>query len=202
MKRYSVIFDLETGGVKPHHPNIQLAAIAIDDETGAEVSSFERKIQFNEEDADPEALRINHYDRSVWVAEAQPESKVLALFVSWSRPYHSLEMKAKSTGRPFNVGVLVGHNIVAFDFPRLQRAFGSGFLPFSFHTPDTLQRAMFYFREHPELERPANLQLSTLCEYFGVSIEGAHDALADVRMCNALALAIAAAERGARAAGI
>ena len=54
-----VFFDFETGGVLPSHPNIQLAAVAVNDDF-AEMESYETKIQVNESDADPEA------DRAKW----------------------------------------------------------------------------------------------------------------------------------------
>lgn len=193
MTRYAVVCDLETGGTQPHHPNIQIAAIAINQESGVEIDSFERKIQFNETAADPEALKMNHYDRAVWINEAQPSAKVARLFADWSQPYRSIEMKSKA-GKPYYVAKLIGHNIVTFDLPRIRAMFGDSFFPFSYHCPDTLQRALWFFEDHPELERPANLKLGTLCTYFGVPVAGAHEALSDVRMAAALARAIRNAE--------
>ncbi len=40
-----------------------------------------------------------------------------------------------------------------------------------------------------------NLKLGTLCAHFGIPTDGAHGALADVRMCAALVLAFRKAER-------
>ncbi len=141
---YTIYFDTETGGVLPSHPTIQLAAIAVEDGTWNEAAGFERKIKFNEADADPEALKINHYEPEVW---------------------------------------------------RLRWMFAENFFPFSYHVKDTLQRALWFFDEHPELTRPPSLKLSVLCEYFGIVTAGAHDALADVRMSVAIARAFAEAER-------
>jgi DNA polymerase III epsilon subunit-like protein len=47
----------------------------------------------------------------------------------------------------------------------------------------TKQRALWLFDEDKTLTPPANFQLGTLCEYFGVELppENAHDALFDVR---------------------
>lgn len=84
-----------------------------------------------------------------------------------------------------------GTNIARFDIPRLERMIernGKPFFPGMLYWPrDTYMRAIWYFDEHPEMELPANYRLSTLAEYFGMPSEGAHDALADVRMCAALA---------------
>ena len=46
---------------------------------------------------------------------------------------------------------------------------------------DTLQRALWYFQENPEVAQPENHQLSTLAAYFGVEVGKAHDALDDCK---------------------
>lgn len=194
---YCVFADLETGGILPHHPNIQLAAIAIDEGSWAEVAHFEAKIKFDESTADPEALKINHYTREAW-KDAKPSAVVAAEFAKWSEPYRSIEMMSKRTGKPYKAGKLAGHNIVTFDLPRIRAMFDGNFFPFSYHTKDTLQRALWFYDEHPELKRPESLKLSVLCAHFGIAVDGAHDALADVRMSAALARAIARAERNGR----
>src|SRR5580700_11396844 len=66
----TVYFDLETGGVRPEHPIIQIAAVAIDNATWQEVDAIEMKLCFDPSQADPEALRLNHYNTAVWHAEA------------------------------------------------------------------------------------------------------------------------------------
>lgn len=184
--RATIYVDLETGGLQPQHPNIQLAAIAVDDSSGEELGSFERKLKFDESAADPEALRINGYSREAW-KDAVSEGLAAAQFAKWSEPYRCVEMKSARTGNPYSVAKLAGHNIVGFDLIRLRQMFGVNFFPFSYHAKDTLQRALWYFDEHPDVERPASLKLTILCQYFGIACDGAHDALADVRMAAALA---------------
>lgn len=192
---YSLYFDFETGGIEDHHPNIQLAAIAVCDQTGEEASSFEQKIQFDVAKADPKALEINHYSAIAW-AKAEPEDRVCSFFTQWSKPYLSIEMESKrKPGTKYMVGKLAGHNAQTFDLPRLRRMYGAGFFPFAYQVRDTLQRAIWYFDEHPELARPATLKLSVLAEYFGIKSDGAHDALADVRMSAWVARAIRKAEQ-------
>lgn len=183
---FTIYFDLETGGIESRHPNIQLAAIVVDDATLGAVDSFERKIQFDEADADPEALKLNHYSKDEW-ASAKPEGAVVGEFSNFCRPYLSIEMVSKRSGRPYKVGKLAGHNVAAFDLPRLRSMFGESFFPFSYHTKDTLQRAIWYFDEHPELPRPESLKLTALGKYFGLAVDGAHDALTDVRLAAAVA---------------
>jgi len=182
----TIYFDLETGGVEPKHPNIQLAAICIDDATGQEIDKFEKKISFNEADADPEALRINGYTAEAW-KDAVPVGAACAKFTRWSEPHRTIEMISKRTGAPYMVGKLAGYNALTFDLPRLKSMFGASFFPFSYLVRDVLQRAMFWFDEHPEVKNPGSLKLTKVCEHFGIAIEGAHDALVDVRMTAALA---------------
>lgn len=181
-----------------HHVVIQLAAIAINDQTGKEESSFERKVKFNARESDLKALEVNHYDPSVWWKTAKEPATVIAEFCDWAKPYACIEMTSKAKGTKYMVGKLGGHNVVAFDLVRLRGMFSTRFFPFSYHAKDTLQRALWYFDENPQVQRPASLKLGVLCEYFGIAIDGAHDALADVRMSAALARAIAVEERKAR----
>lgn len=182
----TIVFDTETGGVQPQHPTIQLAAVAIDDATGEELGSFERKLRFSESDADPEALKMNHYDPAVWDGVGVQPITAAKQFADWLRPHCCIEMTSKRTGVPYSVAKLAGYNALTFDLPRLREMFGTQFFPCSYHVRDVLQRAMFWFDEHPEAKRPANLKLSTVCEYFGVPVIDAHDALGDVRMTAAL----------------
>ena len=186
---FTVYFDLETGGLQPTHPTIQLAAIAIDD-AGTEKASFEQKIAFAEADADPAALTLNHYDKAAW-ANAVTPAVAAARFALFAKPYSSVEMISKRTGQPYNVAKLAGYNALTFDLPRLKAMFGTSFFfPCSYLVRDVLQRVLFYFDERPDTKPPANFKLSTVAEYFGIAVDGAHDALADARMSAAIAVAI------------
>lgn len=192
---YTIFFDTETGGILPQHPTIQIAAIVIDDATWKEVASFQRKIKFDEAAADPEALKMNCYDPEIWKKEAVSFAVIAPQLSKFSEPYRSVQMMSKRTGAPYNVAKLAGHNALTFDLPRLREIYGASFFPFVYHVKDTLQRALWYFDEHPEVTRPASLKLGVLCEAFEIATDGAHDALADVRMSAALAKAIMEAER-------
>lgn len=190
MPTFTIYFDSETGGVLPKHPTIQLAAIAINDETGEEIGQFECKIRFDEAECDPEALKMNHYTPEAWKDAIAPDLAALK-FAAFAKPFMCIEMVSKKTGNPYRVGKLAGHNALTFDLPRLRQLFGSNFFPFSYHVRDTLQRALWYFDEHLEISRPDNLKLGTLCSFFGIDVtDGAHDALYDVRLSAALARAI------------
>jgi len=174
-----VHFDFETGGVEPHHPSIQLAAVAWD---GAiEVGHFEQKIAFTEADADPAALAMNHYTAAAW-AEAKSPGITASRFAAWLKPYCTVKKKSKA-GNDYFVARLAGYNAAAFDAPRLRQLFGAMFLPAEYPVRDVLQRAVFYFDEHPTVTAPANFKLTTVCAHFGIETTGTHDALADARMC-------------------
>jgi DNA polymerase III epsilon subunit-like protein len=188
MPTYTIYFDTETGGVESRHPTIQLAAIAVD-QSGAEVSSFEQKISFNEADCDPEALAMNHYEAAAW-AEAVTPAVTAARFAAWLRPYQSVTLTSKRTGNPYQVARLAGYNALTFDLPRLKAMFGTQFFPCEYLVRDVLQWALFWFDEHHGATPPDNFKLTTIAAWFGVSTEGAHGALADARMCAALSLAL------------
>ena len=177
-----VHFDLETGGVEPKHPTIQLAAVAMD---GAiELGAFEQKIAFKESAADPTALALNHYTPQAWV-DAKSPGVTASRFAAWLRPYTTIKKTSKA-GNQYSVARLAGYNAAAFDAPRLREMFGSQFLPAEYPVRDVLQRAVFYFDEHPTVAPPTNFKLATVCAFFDIAIDGAHDALADARMCAAL----------------
>jgi DNA polymerase III epsilon subunit-like protein len=193
-----IYFDLETGGVLEQHPIIQIAAIAIDDATWQELDAIEMKLQFNISDADPEALKINHYDAAVWRAEAIPVGQAIGRFARFLEPHKSLHLISKRSGRPYSVAQLAGHNAATFDGPRLQNMFRAtgAFLPADPRVLDTMQRAMWFFQERGT--RPEDYKLGTLCKHFGIEVgDDAHDALADVRLTIQLARALRENERKA-----
>jgi DNA polymerase III epsilon subunit-like protein len=181
----TIFFDLETGGVEDHNPNIQLAAIVISDDF-VEIDAFEQKISFDPDLCSPEALTINHYDPRAW-EKSISSIETAQRFAKWAKPYSTVEMISKRTGQPYFVGRLAGYNALTFDLPRLRSMFGTGFFPFSYHVRDVLQRAMWWFDENPVVEKPKSLKLADVCAFFDIEVNGAHDALVDVRLTAALA---------------
>ncbi len=188
MSGYLVFFDFETGGLEPSKPEIQLASVVIDDQFN-EVAHFESKIAFDKTKADQSALDMNHYTEEAW-KDAPPADDVIRRFARFADKYKSVEMTSKRTGKPYNVGRLAGYNAATFDAPRLRRMFDQEgcFMPFHPIPLDTLQLALWKFQFMDR--KPKNFQLSTLCEFFGVDVTGAHDALADVRLSAALMKAV------------
>lgn len=179
--------DLETGGVEPWRPIIQIAAIAVTSNL-RELESFESKIRFDESVAAPRALCKNHYSQERWLPEGRPSREVAAEFAQMLRRHATVDQAATS-GRVFQVAQLVAHN-AAFDGAFLEAWFArlKLFLPASPRVLCTMQRAIWLFHEHKSLTPPADYKLSTLCQYFGVALpaEDAHDALNDVRATVAL----------------
>ncbi|HEY9792293.1 MAG TPA: 3'-5' exonuclease [Candidatus Obscuribacterales bacterium] len=184
---YKVYFDYETGGTQAHHPNTQLAAIAVD-ENYQEVGSFNELIQFDEALADPAALAMNHYDAAVWKERAIPEFEVVQKLAKFLNRYKSVTMRSKKGGT-YKVARLSGYKAESFDGPRLKRAFGDEFLPAHPIILDVFQLVQWYCEFFPE-NLPPSTKLSDMCQFFGIPVDNAHDALSDVRMTAQLERAI------------
>lgn len=189
MTPFSVVIDFETGGIEPRHPSIQIAAIAVDAEW-REVASFERRVEFDVAECDPEALKMNHYDPALW-AQALPPRVVAAQFAAWLKPYQCVSLVSKRTGRPYTVAQAAAFN-APFDQPRLVRLFGDTFCPVSFLWRDVLQRVLWHYDERGW--PPANFKLATVAEALGIDTTGAHDALTDVRLTAAVYRALRTAK--------
>jgi len=155
----TVYFDTETGGV--------------------ELGTFEQKISFNEADADPTALALNHYTRQEWVNSCAPQIAA-SRFAAWIRPHCTLERISKA-GNPYRVAVLSAYN-APFDTPRLDAMFGTSFCPWDRRVRDVLQRVLWWFDLNKLGTPPENFKLSTVASYMDISADGAHDALADARL--------------------
>ena len=185
--RIMIFFDLETGGLEDYNPDIQIAAVAAGKDW-TEIETFERKIRFNASDCDSKALELNHYDAVVWEKEAKPENIVVREFSDFLKRHSTIEMVSKRTGAPYSVARLAGHNAQTFDGPRLKRMFErwKQFLPAHPQVMDTVQLALWTLEGSES--KPSSNKLSALAEYLGLPATGqAHDALADVRMCVAVA---------------
>jgi DNA polymerase III epsilon subunit-like protein len=181
-----VFFDTETGGLKPEHPTIQLAAIAVGPDR-KELETFERKIAFDVAKADPEALAMNHFDPAAW-KDAPSERKVVEEFGAFLKRHSCIELVSQRTGNPYKVARVGGHNIAGFDLERVAAMFKrhGQFFPVDFRTAlDTRYGAVWFFEGRTE--QPKNFKLTALAEHFGIPTEGAHEALFDVRLSIALA---------------
>ncbi len=178
----SCIFDVETGGLEPQHPTIQIAALIFDDATREIVDEIEVKIKFDVNACDPKALKMNHYDAGVWHDEAIGYLTAREMLHKFFVKHQRYELISKKTGDPYKMVRLIAHN-VPFDISRLRALWGDDFTPFCWwYGLDTLQLALWVFARTPASKQPKNFQVRTLCEFFGIDTTGAHDALVDCRL--------------------
>lgn len=184
----SIVFvDLETGGVEPRHPDIEIAAIAVDPTLRLEIATFHARIRFDEAKADPEALAMNGYDRALWKDAEDPES-VFAAFNRFCGRFACVERLSRRK-EPYYLARLAGHNVQSFDLPRLGAwADRCGEFPSwdRYFALDTMQRALWHVAQGAP--QPANWKLPTLTAAWlpGETFDH-HQALEDVRACIALA---------------
>lgn len=181
MDRRLIFFDLETGGPDPkRHPIVQVACIAVDKNSEV-LEAFEAKVQFDKQRANAHSLRKNHYHPGVWAKDAR-DGKSVAQNLSAFLRRHATVPVLSAEGKSYQVAQLVAHN-AAFDGPFLTAWFDKlqVYLPARRLVLCTMQLAMWYFVRH-RIAAPANYQLATLCEHFGVPFHAAtaHDALGDV----------------------
>ncbi len=184
MNKPLVVFDIETAGLAPACAIIQLAAAA--SLQGEILSTFETKIQFSPRDADPEALKINGYTPEAWIGAALPDNAARN-FSSWLENFKCID-KVSKAGKKYRVARLAGYNAAVFDGPRLQDFYRDGgiFLPADYKILDIFQLTLWYFYVNPDITPPLDpetglpsLKLGRVCEYFGIPLEHAHDALSD-----------------------
>ena len=193
-----VFFDLETTGFElPQHRNnalpktpedeiIQIAAIATKGPPDfCETSRFEIKIM-----PTPNGLgrmdtnhRANGFDfryrENEWKDNSYTQGEGLREFAKYLS-FNATMKKISKRGRPYKIALLAGHNVTKFDIPFLYAAFRKHdfFAPFSFLALDTLALCP-WLRALGMLDCEKSY-LGSLCEHFGITLEDAHDALADV----------------------
>ena len=177
-----VFFDLETTGLDAReHTITQIAALAVDHDL-RELEEFECKVWFDERRASREVLELTRYDADVWQREALAPKEAARVFAKFLRRYPAITLQGANG--PYAVAKLVAHN-AAFDGAFVQEWYRRRrvFLPAYRRVRCTLQRAEWFFDEHPELQAPDNFKLVSLCQHFGAGLSEleAHDALADVR---------------------
>ena len=157
-KDYTVI-DLETTGLSPRCDEIiELAAIRVRD--GEIADSYQRLVKPKEGISDI-ISSITHITNEM-VAEAPPIEDVLSGYIDF-----------------IGSDVVVGHNVsfdVNFLFDNCVSIFGNVFTNDYINTVRVAKRL---------LDLP-HYRLSDLCEYFGISRENAHRALADCQMTHEL----------------
>ncbi len=177
-----IVFDMETTGLRiGYHEAIQIAAVVIDPRTlelrqGATFNSLMRPL--HPERADAQALKINK--RTLPELAAAPHPKLVwKEFTDFVSQYNPRKSK-------FTAPIPVGYNIAKFDLPiadLLCQQYGpwdekkNQPTLFSYHMLDVIQLIFTWAENNIDMN---SLKLDTLCNYFGMPTDNAHDALHDV----------------------
>lgn len=156
--------DIETSGLDPHKHEILSFAAIVRSPLGDRAAHFKIRPE-HIETAEAQALSVNGYTPEKWADAISTDVAAPAI-------EHALERS-----------ILVGHN-VAFDI-----AFIREFL--KKYRPESLQRlgrmrsldTMTLAYEHLAPCGLDSLSLMDICNFLGISNEGEHDALTDVRRC-------------------
>lgn len=169
-KRNLAFIDLETTGLNPTKQEIiEIGCVVMRQAQcagrGAKlevVSEFEFKVKPEHlELAEPEALRINGYNDADWLFAA------------------SLEQAMKALVEKTEGAIMISHNIT-FDWAFLQYAFAKTKLPNKM-SPVRLDLMSMAFAKLYHDEKVQRFNLKALCDYFGITNEKAHTALADIK---------------------
>jgi DNA polymerase III epsilon subunit-like protein len=195
------VFDFETDGSDPKSCSpVQIAAVIIDPLKLEIVPNSEFNIFFK-----PEVLaNDDEYQYTTDIldfhAKVKGSSKE-AVLSEWKKypsqdqswklftNYLSIHHSRSSRKSQFSAPIAAGYNINRFDLPiidRLSRKYGNTnkeersdiFYPRD--VLDIMNLVFYWFENNSDLK---NLSLDTLRDYLGISKDGAHDALKDVKDC-------------------
>lgn len=163
MRKHNFAFiDIETTGLNLLKNEIIEIGCVLTTPTLKVIEEFELKVKPEHlEDADPVALKVNHYDGKDWEGA------------------HSLKEAMKIISEKVKDCIMVGHN-VAFDAGFLEYAFNQTqtINTMHYHKLDTISIAWAKLHRDPDLE---HFSLRELCARFDIKNERAHTALFDAR---------------------
>lgn len=163
MRKNNLAFiDIETTGLNVvTHEVIEIGCIITTPELEI-IEEFELKIKPERiEDADPQALKINRYDKTDWVFA------------------YNLEEALKILSKKAKDCVMVGQN-VTFDSEFLNQAFAKTKVENKMHyfKLDTISIAWAKLHKNKDV---TNFSLREMCVHFGIKNERSHTALSDAR---------------------
>ena len=163
MRKHNFAFiDIETTGLNLlEHEIIEIGCVLTTPRLKV-IEEFELKIKPKHiENADPVALKVNHYNEQSW------ESAI------------SLEEATRIFSEKVADCIMVGHN-VAFDAGFLEYAFNITEMAntMHYHKLDTISLAWAKLHKDPDVE---HFSLRELCARFNIENERAHSALPDAR---------------------
>lgn len=171
MKKHNLAFvDVETTGTNPHlHEIIEIAGLIVKQipqpNQGPKLEvldEFEFKIKPKDiTKAEPQALRINGYNEADWLFAAE------------------LEEVMKVVANKVKDCIMVGQN-VSFDWMFVEEAFIKAGIknPMHYHKIDLLP--MFFAKTYHD-NKVDRYNLSSIAEYYGLTNQKAHTALADIK---------------------
>lgn len=195
------VFDFETDGADPSFCSpVQIAAVMIDPVQLSIIPNSEFNIHFKPEviEANPDHVyegdildfhaKVKGTDKDSVLAEWKkyPSQKnSWSLFVDYLDKYHSRSSKKSQ----FSAPIAAGYNIHRFDLhiiERLSHKYGNlnkekrSNLFYGRDIVDIMNVVFLWFENNSDLK---SYSLDSLRDYLGISKEGAHDALKDVRDC-------------------
>ena len=195
------VIDFESDSTDPFtcQPT-QLACLMIDPRKleiipGSEFNSMMRPIDIDDENyteahkntIDFHAKNQHTTASSVLTAwqQAPTQKAVWANFVEYLGRYHTTQTKRGIYTAP----LICGYNILGFDchiidrLSKLYNNIGKDGRTNLFFGRDKIDLMLYCFQFFENLPEPTSYSLDTLREFFGISLEGAHDALYDVKNC-------------------
>jgi hypothetical protein len=178
-----VFVDVESIGVDPNGPIRQIAAVAVDSQL-QEIETFDFTMN-----VDWRRVRLWQSDQRRKVPRPRPADELGAAqaFAEFLSRHATMEIPSHRKSR--RLTQLAAHH-AAHDSLFLQAFFDRNlsYYPAHYQMLCTLQRALWFFHEHPWCVPPTDFKLATLCHYFSVPFDPsrAHDAIYDARATVAL----------------
>lgn len=185
-RNHILVFDFETGSRNPETCEVLQIAACVLDARRLELypDTFNTYVKpLDDSKVEAEALAVNKIDLAL--LEDKPTiDAVWPKFVDFVNKFN------KTPGNSWNAPIAAGHNIKNFDMiiaNRLCRQYhfvdkrdGS---PNIFNRMQMIDTIDMLFPWFENLTEPENNKLDTWRSYFGISKEGAHNALVDVQQC-------------------
>jgi DNA polymerase III epsilon subunit-like protein len=184
--RNIVCFDLETSGTSIYKAHVlQIAAVALDGDTlepipGGRFSSYVQPPDWATYSPDPEAIQVNGITEEVLRTKGRPRRSVWEAFDAYCKQFR---VKGAGFG---GLPIAAGKNIRHFDLPIVDRvcreekcASKDGLNKF-FDRRRVLEldEVLWFWLEHRS-DKPPSYKMDDLREYFGLPVEGGHDAMVD-----------------------
>lgn len=166
-----IVFDTETGGTDESlNPMLEIAMVVLDGKTLDEIDRFECLIQpYDDLVVEKEALKVNGLRIADIMQNGFTKSESF-------KKIHAFIKKQNPKGNKFNRPIMVGHN-VQFDMGFMEMFYylnkGNDFYSI---VSRTALCTMGLAKMYGKTER---LDLGSLCEEFGVTLNNAHKAMPD-----------------------